>query len=79
MPSVGFLESHAEGIQVLVHHVQQREGVNDGLILTLFVKLNIVSSESVTDTEVGAGDSSFGNMLLLANHLRRRGRLRGGL
>ena len=63
MPAVGFLESHAEGVQVLVHHVKEGEGVNDGLVLTLLVELDVVSGKGVADTEVGAGDSGFVDML----------------
>ena len=63
MPAVGFLKSHAEGVQVLVHHIKEREGVNNGLILTLLVKLDVVSGKGVADTEVGTGDSGFGDML----------------
>ncbi len=62
MPAISFLESHTESVQIFVHHVKEGEGVNNGLILTFLVKLNVVTGECVTNTEVGTSDSRFCNV-----------------
>ena len=63
MPSISFLESHAESVQVLVHHVKEGEGVDNSFVLTLLVELDVVSGKGVADTKIGSSDSSICNML----------------
>ena len=51
MPRVPFLDSHCEGVDILIQQFQQTDGLNDGLILSIDIKGNLVSGEGVGETQ----------------------------
>ena len=55
MPREPFLESHDEGVDVLVHCLDKSDGLNDGLILSVNVSLALLSGVLMGKTELGAG------------------------
>ncbi len=56
MPPVGFFQTHDEDIQVFFHHVEEREGIDDGLVLSLFVEFYFVSGQKMAESQVGHAD-----------------------
>lgn len=51
MPSEPFLDSHREGIQILVHLFNKSNGLNNGFVLSVDVELNVVSWKSMGKTQ----------------------------
>lgn len=51
MPRVPFLNSHGKSIDIFVKQLEQTNGLNDGLILSVNIKGDFVSGEEMGQTQ----------------------------
>lgn len=56
MPWEPFLNSHGEKIQVLIHKLEQRDGLNDVFVLSVNISLILETREGVTETQGGLSE-----------------------
>lgn len=51
MPAKPFLDSHGELVKILVHLLNQSNGLNDGFVLTVDIEFHVVAREGVSQTQ----------------------------
>ena len=67
VPSEPLLDSHAETVDVLVELVDQGNGLDNGLVLSVDVEHALATGVAVTETKLGSDEVFFGNAEVLVN------------
>mmetsp|Transcript_87519 Transcript_87519/g.272233 ORF Transcript_87519/g.272233 Transcript_87519/m.272233 type:complete len:644 (+) Transcript_87519:79-2010(+) len=63
VPCVPLADAHGEGVDVLVEVVEQRDGVDDGLVLAVRVQLHAVAAESMPKAKPCLGEIQLTEVL----------------
>lgn len=63
VPAVPFAHTHGEGVEVFIKLIQKSDRLNDHIISTSWVELDLRSGVGVTQTELGLLEATLGEGL----------------
>lgn len=65
MPGVPLFNSHGKGVNIFIQLFQQTDGLDDGFVLSVYIKWDLVAGESVAQTQPGMLQVYFLELVVL--------------